>query len=813
MMLSERQQRHGLTDLLNYAAFVAEGVCLLKDGALMAGFSYRGFDLAAASDDELAFISTRINQALSQCGDGWMLHADMMRTPSAGYPQASQNHFPEPTTQLIDSERRAQYCKEAAHYESHYTLIFTYQTPTDNATKIQQWLIDEKKTQLNSEKVINYFIDQINKLANSLSNYLRLERLTSVQLLIHLYYCITGYQHELTLPKIPVYLDTLLGSEDLIAGLQPKIGKHYIKAIIINGLPLESEPGILALFEQLPISYRWSNRFIFLDPQSATQELKVYRRNWFQKRHGFMGLIREIFQGESGAGFLNRDALTMTEDADQAIADADSQLVRFGYYTSVVVLMNEDLSTLEDAAKLIIKQLNLQGFHGRVETINAVEAYLGSLPGHGYENVRKPLIHTLNLADLIPTSSIWPGLDHNPCPYYANNSPPLLYAATTGSTPFRLNLHVNDVAHTLIKGVTGAGKSTLVLTIIAQFFRYQNAQVFLFDKGYTSYPLCKAMRGQYYDIGSEKQQLTFYPLQHIHEPDELNWACEWIEVMLESQQISLTPAIRRDIRQSLIQLQHHPIEKRTLTDFQCTIQNQIIKQALQYYTLEGAMGNLLDADYDSLREGHFQVFEMQHLMQKSKNTIKPLLHYLFHQIDRRLTKGYPSLIIIEEGHAFLDGYFGQQLETWMLEKRKQNTGIIFIDQSLAKFMQSKYANTLLDSCQTKIFLPDPIADTKPNADLYHAAGLSEKEIQILKYAIPKQDYYYTSPLGKRLINLNLGEVALSFAGVDSEQARNTIDELEKEYGRTWVAYWLRQRGLLSWSKQWEIDYQNQQQKE
>jgi type IV secretory pathway VirB4 component len=40
-----------------------------------------------------------------------------------------------------------------------------------------------------------------------------------------------------------------------------------------------------------------------------------------------------------------------------------------------------------------------------------MDAYLGSLPGHGVENVRRPLINTMNLADLLPTSTIWTGSD------------------------------------------------------------------------------------------------------------------------------------------------------------------------------------------------------------------------------------------------------------------------------------------------------------------------------------------------------------------------------------------------------------------
>ena len=120
---------------------------------------------------------------------------------------------------------------------------------------------------------------------------------------------------------------------------------------------------------------------------------------------------------------------------------------------------------------------------GFIETINTLDAYLGSLPGHGVENVRRPLINTMNLADLLPTSSIWTGSATAPCPMYPPLSPALMHCVTVGATPFRLNLHVRDLGHTFMFGPTGAGKSVLLALMALQFRRYAGSQVFAFDFG------------------------------------------------------------------------------------------------------------------------------------------------------------------------------------------------------------------------------------------------------------------------------------------------------------------------------------------
>lgn len=800
MLKEHRDKAQGLPDLLNYCLMVNNGVMLMKDGAFCAGWSYRGADLNSSSFADLESLSAHVNNTLCQLGDGWMLHSDLIRKPSQNYPDSNLSYFPDPMSRLIDVERRQQYLAESSHFESTYTLILTFKTPSDVESKFKTIFIQgDNNTTVGWEKLLQLFENKIEQIENSLSKLLILNRLNSNALLTHLHTCITGLHHPLHMPKIPVYLDSLLGSQDLYGGIAPKIGAHYIRVISLTGMPLESEPGLMSLLDQLPLAFRWSNRFILLDPNTAISELKIYRRNWFQKRRGMMGILKEIFQPQHAVTFQNNDAIEMTEDADAAISEAESGLVRYGYFTSVLILMSEDVEEINDQSKYLIKQIEMRGFQARIETINALEAYRGSFPGHGYQNVRRPLIHSLNLADLLPLTSIWPGLVYNPCPFYPAQSPALLYAATAGSTPFRFNLHVDDVGHTLIIGHTGEGKSVLIGLIAAQHMRYPNAQIFLFDKGYSAYALNKAMGGAHYSIGGNDNEIAFYPFAEIEKPQELNFACEWMECLLECQGIIVNHEHRKEIRASLIRLSAQ--QSRTLTDYQGTVQNQEIKNALEFYTLSGVMGPLLDANHDSFSSARFHVFEMSHLMDKGEACTRPTILYLFHQIEKRLT-GAPTLIIVEEGHTFLKGQFGARLEIWLRELRKKNCAVVFITQSLAEIIASERKHILLNSCATKIFLPDQSADTPVNSELYRSVGLTDRQIQILKSALRKRDYYYTSPLGKRLIDLGLGKVALSFLGIGSEQDRRTIDTLENQYGKEWVYHWLTQRGLLDWAEYW-----------
>ena len=87
MILREhRRKPQGLADLLNWAALVGDGVVVNKDGSFLAGWSYTGPDLDAATAEELALLSQHFNQALLPLGDEWLLNADAIRRPSRDYP-------------------------------------------------------------------------------------------------------------------------------------------------------------------------------------------------------------------------------------------------------------------------------------------------------------------------------------------------------------------------------------------------------------------------------------------------------------------------------------------------------------------------------------------------------------------------------------------------------------------------------------------------------------------------------------------------------------------------------------------------------
>ncbi|NSY46766.1 conjugal transfer protein TrbE [Agrobacterium tumefaciens] len=799
-----RHSGPSFADLVPYAGLVDNGVILLKDGSLMAGWYFAGPDSESSTDAERNEVSRQINMILARLGSGWIIQVEALRVPTIDYPAGDACHFPDPVTRAIDSERRSHFERESGHFESRHALILTWQPPEPRRSGLTRYVYSDtaSRSATYADTALDSFRTSIREVEQYLANVVSIRRMVTREteergafriarydeLFQFIRFCITGENHPVRLPDIPMYLDWLVTAE-LQHGLTPTVENRFLGVVAIDGLPAESWPGILNSLDLMPLTYRWSSRFVFLDEQDARQKLERTRKKWQQKVRPFFD---QLFQTQSRS--VDQDAMMMVAETEDAIAQAASQLVAYGYYTPVIVLFDEVQPRLQEKCEAIRRLIQAEGFGARIETLNATDAFLGSLPGVSYANIREPLVNTRNLADLIPLNSVWSGNPVAPCPFYPAGSPPLMQVAS-GSTPFRLNLHVDDVGHTLVFGPTGSGKSTLLALIAAQFRRYASAQIFAFDKGRSMLPLTLAIGGDHYEIGGEgaSPRLAFCPLAELSSDGDRAWAAEWIETLVSLQGVTVTPDYRNAISRQLALMAES--RGRSLSDFVSGVQMREIKDALHHYTVDGPMGQLLDAEEDGPALGAFQCFEVEELMNLGERNLVPVLLYMFRRVEKRLT-GAPSLIILDEAWLML-GHptFRDKIREWLKVLRKANCAVVLATQSISDAERSGIIDVLKESCPTKICLPNGAAREPGTREFYERIGFNERQIEIVATAMPKREYYVASPEGRRLFDMSLGPVALSFVGASGKEDLKRIRALHSEHGADWPIHWLQQRGI------------------
>ncbi|ACI91338.1 conjugal transfer protein TrbE [Afipia carboxidovorans OM5] len=781
-----------LADYLPWVALVEEGIVLNKDGSFQRTARFRGPDLDSAVAAELVAVAGRLNNAFRRLGSGWAIFVEAQRYEASHYPS---DLFPDAASALLDAERKADFEEAGSHFVSSYFLTITYLPPAEDAARTEAWLYEGREhSGVDPHEVLKTFMDRTDRVVGLLDGFMpECAWLDSFETLTYLHSTVSTKRHRVRVPETPIYLDALLADQPLTGGLEPRLGASHLRVLTIVGFPTATTPGILDDLNRLAFPYRWSTRAILLDKTDATKLLTKIRRQWFAKRKSIAAILKEVMTNEASA-LVDTDAANKAADADLALQELGADFAGQTYVTATITVWDDDPRLASEKLRLVEKVIQGRDFTCMTETINAVDAWLGTLPGHVYANVRQPPISTLNLAHIIPLSAVWAGPERDE--HFAG--PPLLFGKTEGSTPFRLALHVGDVGHTLVVGPTGAGKSVLLAIMALQFRRYAGSQVFAFDFGGSIRSAALAMGGDWHDLGGNLSEgldssVSLQPLSRVHDTPERAWAADWLVSILTREGVPITPDVKEHIWSALTSLASAPVEERTITGLTVLLQSNDLKQALRPYCVGGPYGRLLDAEFEQLGSASVQAFEIEGLV--GTGAAPAVLSYLFHRIGDRLD-GSPTMLIIDEGWLALDDdAFAGQLREWLKTLRKKNASVIFATQSLSDIDNSGIAPAIIESCPTRLLLPNERAIEPQITAIYRRFGLNDRQIEILARATPKRDYYCQSRRGNRLFELGLSEVGLALAAASSKTDQALIARTVAEHGHDgFLAAWLRLRG-------------------
>jgi type IV secretion/conjugal transfer VirB4 family ATPase len=799
-MISFAPYRHApnrLEDYLPWGLLAAPGVVLNKDGSFQTTARFRGPDIRSSTPEELISFTARANNVFRRLGRGWAIYLEAERREISDYPDGE---FADDLSRLVDSERAAQFEQAGSQFETVHHLTLQWAPPAEADARISAFLFGNDPASGDIEKkdgkrrphsmraytggrarhdrrIAHEALTEFRRSAEQAFGMFEgvvadFHPLTDDETLTYLRRQISPTPTDVRAPAQPVFLDGCLCDAALTGGVTPRLGDRHLRVLTIKGFPPFTHPGVLEDLNAAAMTYRWMTRYLCLAKEEAERELVKWRRLWFSKHKSMAALLKEMLTREA-ATFANPDAIAKTGEVDDALHDLGSELIGFGFLTSTLVVLGSTPEEADEKLRIAERIIASRGFVTVVETLNAVEAWLSSLSGHAWANVRHPMVSTLNLAHVAPLATTWAGDAWN----QHLDTPPLSVARTDGSTPFRLDLHVGDVGHTMVVGPTGAGKSVLLSFLVLQWRRFAGAQVFLFDKGGSSRAAVLGIGGTAIDLGGAGAA-AFQPFGRIDDPVTRSAALDWVMALLAQEGVRVSPDMQERLWSALASLAAAPREQRHLTGLRLLVQDAALQSALTPYTQAGAYGSIFDGAEDRLALGDAVLFEMEGIMGRPKAAAPALLH-LFDRLEERFD-GRPTLLILDEAWLFLDSpLFAARIREWLKTLRKKNVSVVFATQSLADIVDSAIAPALIESCPTRIFLPNERAFEPQQRTAYAAFGLNDTEIDLIATAQRKRDYYYTSPKGRRLFDLALGPVALAFCAASDAAARELIAQLEQ----------------------------------
>jgi type IV secretion system protein VirB4 len=482
----------------NFITKFHEGVVVQKDGLLQRSFAYRAPDLDSAGEFEVNALCLRVNDFAKRLGAGWAFFVEAQRFYTQDYPKKEPGRadgFDSLAGYLIDREREASFSAAGRHFESSYYLTFAWKPPTEGVKKLTSLFIqsssDDKEGKTIKENV-QYFVNETNAIVGILASNMLIEPLSNEETLSYLHSTVSMNRHEIRYPHNAILLDRLLPDTPLTNSMPMQLGGYFIPIIGVNDFPEETYPDILDSLNRARLEYRWVSRYVCLGKEAAKKEAGKKEKAHRGSKKSFLQTFAEATSndGSAGSGVTNHGAGVKEADSQLAGMEIDTDAAALGYLTSCVMVWDKELPKARKKAETVRTIIQSAGFTCKEETFGANEAWRSMMPGQVYANFRSLPVMSYNLSHFIPLSSVWSGQRINAhAGYITGVSLPHVTCSTLEGTPFYLNLNPKfsqssgDVGHASIFGPTGAGKSTVIGILAAQFLKYPNSLVIAFDKG------------------------------------------------------------------------------------------------------------------------------------------------------------------------------------------------------------------------------------------------------------------------------------------------------------------------------------------
>ena len=529
-----------------------------------------------------------------------------------------------------------------------------------------------------------------------------------------------------------------------------RVDDYYVKVLTLKEPSAQSFPLIFKRLLEVEANYYVVTEWKKEDSGKMRRVIQAKRRHFHNTKRSFASQV-SLNDAPTQDVLLDDSKESQVRELGEGIKEIELHGNYFGQFSLTVVIYDLDMAKVDRACADFYKVFSVHDAQLYEEKYNLLNAFLAAVPGNHVFNLRSLYLLNTNYADFSFLFTLHCGEPRN----QHLRQEYLAVLETNHHTPYFLNLHYRDVAHTMILGRTGAGKSFLLNFLITNLQKY-DPHTFIFDLGGSFESLTQLFGGSYIRVGLESEDFKINPFSLPPTKENLDFLALFLKVLIQGQRAGeLDPATERDLFHQVENLYAVDPALRTLSVLANTLGHDIASR-LSKWTRGGQFGFLFDNAEDTISFSRFQCFDFQRMSQYPE-LLEPLLFYILHRAnaviaDRQISSVFKAFFI-DEAWVFLKNpaiqrYVVEALKTW----RKHNAAMVLSTQSLDELKRSDILDVIIESCATKIFLANPDMDR----DLYRRQfHLNENEVELISGLIPKQQFLIKTPELAKVANLNV----------------------------------------------------------
>ena len=533
-----------------------------------------------------------------------------------------------------------------------------------------------------------------------------------------------------------------------------KLDDRFLKVLTLKEAPSETWPLILKSLLEVHGNFTVVSEWKAIDNGKARKLIQSRRRHFHNSKTSFLSNLSLSEHKGPADELIDDSKQAAVAELGQCLEAIGHEGKYFGEFSLSIVAHADDLKELERLQPEFVRAFSAYDGALLEERYNRLNAFFATVPGNGAFNLRRQYLLNTNYADLSFLFTVHSGEQAN----RHLSSEYLAVLETDQATPYYLNLHHQDVAHSLIVGATGAGKSFL-LNFLLQSLQKYDPQTYIFDLGGSFENITRIFGGSYLNVGAAAQDFTINPFALAPDKPNLDFLFSFMRVLIESGgKYRLNATEERSLYTAVERVYKLDAKSRTLTNFAAMVGP--LGELLQRWTRSGQFGQVFDNVEDTLTFRPFQTFNFD-AMSLTPDVLEPLLFYVLHRASAQIEATEHSVqfkaFIIDEAWMFIRNqtirdYVVRAEKTW----RKKNAAMILATQSLHELSQSEMLELVCESCPTKIFLANPDIDPRLYREAFH---LNDTELELLSGLVPKRDLLVKTPDASKKVRLSVDSFA------------------------------------------------------
>ncbi len=773
--------------------FGDDDVVVNKDGSLMAVFEVAGVDIDATTSTDISYFLHAFDHAYETFKDApsiftWIVH----RKKALWYPEAV---FPDPYSEFIDAQRKAQFISGRNYINRHY-LAITWEADTGLSgfgERISLHIESGDNPLLASLRAATSFIrgndafrhtsqellDRTDKFHTLIKRYterltgLGIQRMYGSGLRAFLRRCVNPASEQEDVVAMP-FLDTHLPNAELKIERELLVfdDKVYVAGVSLKEPPALTYQGVFDPLITIGGEVVFSQNFRFASKKQVAKYLTGIRQYNDLLKYSPLTWLYLAFNQNADAR-ANEARMEAAESAHAETARVDMNDAYYGWYAAQVMAIGDSVGEVERVIAEVAAMMEVNNLTAIREKTHLLSAFAGGIPGMSAMQKRWFMMEIASLSDLTPLRTVDPGQKEN---IYLTEqrkkyTPALIVMNTEYRTPYYLNLHVGDLGHALIVGPSRSGKSSGMNIIIAQFRKYMPARIVIFDKDRSCRIPTLLMGGDHIEV-SGARSIKWNPLSLLGEEGALEWLASWIEGLVTYRGYRYTADDVKDVWRSLQGLAAQDSAHWTLGHLH-SILAPGLQDELDAWVGQGQLAHYFDNREDTFSITNFCCIEMGEILQK-EHVARAFMDYAFFRIYKSLRSGntengvIPTLIYIEECWFMLENpYFEQKIRDWTKTFAKFAAQLVMATQSLEDLAESKVFSSLRDNIQTRIYLPNSNAMSAQLLPLYaDQFGLHEDQIAQIATGTQKRDYFVQQPDVFRKTVMTIDKASLAIVRSD-----------------------------------------------